>query len=143
MWLNYRKILEAFSSYWLKELENSNMLFDITNEYPDEYYEYYSDDLSLYFFTTKSYDDVKNIIEVIAFEVPYEINEVNNFLDKSFYINLDEVISDNDIRIVIWYKSITFWLKIKKDVYNDVKDILLNIDKQDPLPENNKEEELN
>jgi len=108
----------------------------LTDEYPDDYYEYYSKDLTLYFFTTKSYEEVKNIMEVISYEVPYKINEINNFLDKSFYINLDKSISDNSIRLVISYKSITFWLKIKKDVYNDVKEKLKQIEKPTLIDEN-------
>ena len=129
LWKNYRTILNAFNDYDLEELELKSNLFDITDEYPDDYYEYYSKDITLYLFTSRSYDDVKNIMWAISFDIPFEINELNNFLDKSFYINLDESISDSYVRLVISYKSITFWLKIKKDLYNDVKEKLIKIDK--------------
>lgn len=135
LWKNYKIILDAFSKYTLEKLEMNSNLFDLTDEYPDPYYEYYSKDLTLYLFTTKSYNDVKDIINIISYDVPYKINEVNNFLDKSFYINLDEKISDNFVRLVISYKSITFWLKIKKDVYNDVKETLKQIDSTTEITE--------
>jgi hypothetical protein len=57
---------------------NAN-LFDLTNEYPDEYLEYYSKDLTLYFFTTKRYTDLKDIFNVLSEELPFDINEINNF----------------------------------------------------------------
>lgn len=132
---NYLDIIRLFWIYDLKLLELNTNLFDLTDEYPDPYYEYYSKDLTLYLFTTKSYNDVKDIINIISYDVPYKINEVNNFLDKSFYINLDEKISDNFVRLVISYKSITFWLKIKKDVYNDVKETLKQIDSTTEITE--------
>ena len=143
LWKNYKTILNSFiNKYDLSKLELNWNLFDLTDEYPNEYYEYYSPDLTLYLFIGKSYTEVKDIIDVISYEIPYELNEVNNFLDNSFYINLDERISDNFIRIVIWYKSITFWLKIKKDVYNEVKEILKQIPtkSENPTIEENSEQ---
>jgi len=124
LWKNYTDIINAFSKYKMKKLKVETSLFDLTDEYPDNYYEYYSKELTIYLFTTKSYEEVKDIIKVISYEVPYEINEVNNFLDKSFYINLKKEIKDNNIRLVVSKKNITFWLKIKKNVYNDIKKIL-------------------
>jgi len=124
LWKNYKDILYIFSKYNLSKLEIEWNLFDLTNEYPDNYYEYYSPNLTLYLFTTKSYEEVKDIMKVISYEVPYTIKEINNFEDKSFYINLKENINDNNIRVVISRKNIVFWLKIKKNSYNDIKEIL-------------------
>ncbi len=124
LWKNYKDILYSFSKYRLVKLDLESNLFDLTNEYPDKYYEYYSPELTLYFFTTKNYEEVRDIMRVISYELPYKINEVNNFLDNSFYINLKDNINDKNIRIVISIKNITFWLKIKKNSYNEIKKIL-------------------
>ena len=58
LWKNYQKLLDLFAKFSLKPIELTNNLFDLTNEYPDEYYEYYSKDLTLYFFDTKTYNEV-------------------------------------------------------------------------------------
>jgi|TARA_Y100001960_G_scaffold324040_1_gene403572 hypothetical protein len=68
-----------FSQYDLKKIELNSNLFDLTNEYPDDYFEYYSKDLTLYFFPTKRYNEVYDIFHVLTFELPIELNKVNNF----------------------------------------------------------------
>ena len=118
------KFLELFSDFKLQELEEKTSLFDITTEYPDQYYEFYTRDISLYIFPSKNYKEVKSIFEVLAFELPYTVNEVNNFWEASFYINLDKSHDDGVVRIVLQSKKRVFWLKIKKDRYNSVKRIL-------------------
>jgi hypothetical protein len=60
----------------------------------------------------------------LEYELPFTINEINNFWDKSFYINLNSDINDNIVRIVITNNWIVFWLKIKKNEYNLVKEKL-------------------
>lgn len=124
LWKNYRDILSLFSSYNLQELEINTSLFDVTTEYPDNYIEYYSKELTLYFFPTKTYSQVYDIFKVLEYELPFNINPVNNFWDKSFYINLDNDINDNIIRIVISYKWISFWIKTKKNEYSLIKEKL-------------------
>lgn len=119
-----KDILKLFEEYDLKLLSKHASLFDLTTEYPDEYFEYYSNDVVLYFFSTKSYSEVFDIFEVLAYELPYDINEVNNFWQSSFYLNLKEVYTDDFIRLVVQYKNKAFWLKINKDTYNEVKQIL-------------------
>jgi len=79
---------------------NSN-LFDLTDEYPDNYFEYYSKDLVLYFFPTKTYNELVDIFSVLDDELPFTLNKLNNFWDSSFYINLDENIKDRFVRLVI------------------------------------------
>lgn len=101
---NYQIILEGFSKYNFDEIELTTNLFDITNEYPDDYYEFYSKDLTLYFFDTKTYSEVKDIFDVLSYDVSFSVNEVDNFANASFYINLNEDIQDNYIRIVMNYK---------------------------------------
>lgn len=101
---NYQVILDGFSQFNFESIELTTNLFDITNEYPDDYYEFYSKDLTLYFFDTKTYSEVKDIFQVLSYDVSFTINEVNNFVDASFFINLDEDIQDNFVRIVANYK---------------------------------------
>ena len=122
---NYQDILNKFWEYNLGKLELRSNLFDVTNEYPDEYYEYYSRDLILYIFPTKTYSEMLDIFKVQP-ELPIEINQVNNFGDNSFFINLVPK-DENHVRLVVSHKSSLFWLKIKKDEYTKVKQILNNL----------------
>jgi len=124
LWKNYKLILDLFSIYNLKKLDINSNLFDLTDEYPDNYFEYYSKDLTLYLFPTKNYTELYDIFSVLTNELPITINEVNNFWDNSFYINLDNDIQDRFIRVVISYRGVVFWLKIKKNEYNLVKEKL-------------------
>lgn len=124
LWRNYIEILDIFSNYDFQELELNTNLFDITDEYPDNYIEYYSRDLTLYFFPTKWYKEVYDIFSVLEFELPFKINETNNFWEKSFFINLNQDISDSFVRVVISHKWVVFWLKIKKNEYNLIKEKL-------------------
>ncbi|MDP2091151.1 MAG: hypothetical protein Q8K30_06170 [Candidatus Gracilibacteria bacterium] len=118
---NYLDILELFSSYSINKLHVNSYLFDITDEYPDNYYEYYSKDLTLYLFPTKTYKEVFDIFSVLSTELPFKINEVNNFGEKSFYINLNKDISDRFIRMLISDKGIVFGVKVEKTQYDIVK----------------------
>jgi hypothetical protein len=45
-----KNILGSFKKYSLKEVELHSRLFDLTDEYPDKYFEYYGKDITLYFF---------------------------------------------------------------------------------------------
>lgn len=124
LWNNYTEILELFSSYDLKQLELNTNLFDITSEYPDQYYEFYSPNLTVYFFQSKRFDELFDIFDYLQKQTPYSINSLNNFGKSSFYINLDEQIVDNFIRIIIEHKGVVFWIKVHKDEYQNVKNIL-------------------
>lgn len=117
-------LLTKFREYSLKEVELHPRLFDLTSEYPDNYFEYYSDYLTLYFFGNKPYINIKDIFDVLTYELPFTVNEVNNFWDKSFYINLKEDFQDDMIRIVFLYKNRTIWVKVKKDFYSHIKEKL-------------------
>lgn len=121
---NYQVILDGFSQFNFESIELTTNLFDITNEYPDDYYEFYSKDLTLYFFDTKTYSEVKDIFQVLSYDVSFTINEVNNFVDASFFINLDEDIQDNFVRIVANYKWVVVGLKVKREQYPQIKKIL-------------------
>lgn len=123
----YKQILDIFSTFNLNKLELHSNLFDITDEYPDKYDEYYWENLTLYFFNTKQFGDIYDIFKVLEDELPYSINQVDNFGEKSFYINLDTDIQDNFIRLVISYKSKVFWIKIKQQDYKLIKIKLQNL----------------
>lgn len=140
LWKNYTDIIDIFSIYKLEKLELNSNLFDITDEYPDNYFEYYSKDLTLYLFPTKTYKEVYDIFSILKDELPYNINEINNFWDNSFYINLDKDIEDNFIRLLISKKWIVFWLKIRKTEYGLVKEKLSWINETKQIEE--KKEEL-
>lgn len=121
LWKSYLDIVDLFSIYELKKLEVNSTLFDLTDEYPDKYYEFYSKGLTLYLFPTKSYNDLYDIFWILKDELPFSLKEVNNFWNKSFYINLDKNIEDRFIRMIISNNGITFWLKIKRNEYSLVK----------------------
>lgn len=108
----------------LSQSDQTISLFDITTEYPDPYHEYANKHLSFYIFPTKTYGEVYNIFEVLRYELPYSLNKTNNFGSSSFYINLEWAYDDQKVRIVFEHESRAFWLKIKKDSYNTVKQIL-------------------
>lgn len=126
-----QEVLGLFKDFNLVEKEKSenSSLFGLTNEYPYEYKEFYSKEkkMTLYIFEWKLYDDILNIFDVISYNLYFKIKKVNNFWDKSFFINLEPDLDDNYIRFVFSYKNKNFWLKIKKDWYNDVKVIMKSL----------------
>ncbi len=124
LWKNYKEIIDLFSIYKLIKLELNSGLFDLTDEYPDNYFEYYSKDLTLYLFPTKTYNDLFDIFSILDDELPFSLNEVNNFGDNSFYINLNKDIEDRFVRLIISNKWVVFGLKIKKTEYDLVKEKL-------------------
>lgn len=113
--------LESFNLQWIPPNE---LLFSITSEYPDPYLEWFSESLSLYSFPTKDLRDIYDIFDVLSFELPISLNQVNNFWTQSFFINMDEDWQDDFIRIVFEYENKVFWLKIKKLHYNEVRNAL-------------------
>ncbi len=119
-----KDILNKFREFKLKKLELHPRLFDLTTEYPNKYIEYYSEYLTLYFFGNEPYEKLKDVFNVLTYELPFSINEVNNFWNKSFYINLNKDFNDNQIRIVFLYKNRTFWVKVSKKLYSIVKEKL-------------------
>lgn len=127
LWKWYQDILNMFSGYNLSKLDVNANLFDLTNEYPDEYYEFYSPKFTLYFFTSKTYNQVYDIFSILQSELPFKVNPTNTFWDKSFFINFNKDVNDETIRIVVLKDWIVFWLKVKSDEYNNIKQILQNL----------------
>ena len=127
LWRKYQDIIWVFSSYYdLQKIEFNSSLFELTTEYPDYFYEYYHRDVTLYLFPTRTYEQIFYIFEYLSMSLPFSLNEVNNFWTASFYINMEEDVDDGFVRVVVSLDGITFWLKIKKDEYNRVKEILLS-----------------
>ena len=79
-----------------------------------------------YFFTTKNYKEVYDIFDVLQLELPFKINAMNNFWEKSFYINFNKDVNDA-VRMVILHKWIVFWLKVDKNEYSKIKQRLQNL----------------
>lgn len=125
-----QNFLELFETQEFKEISLHSSLFWLTTEYPDPYYEFESNDLTLYIFPTKNYSELKNIFTVLKFDLPFELNETNSFWEKSFFINLSSSFTDDTVRIVLEHEKKLFWLKIKKDSYNTIKQVLLSLKNQ-------------
>lgn len=123
LWSSWQKIYDIFSWFSLTELKTHSSLMDVTSEYPDKYFEYYDLDLTLYIFPTKWYSEVKEIFDLVQEDDVYTVNEVDNFGDESFYINL-VWIDDWYVRVIVSSNGVVFWLKILKNQYNNVKGIL-------------------
>ena len=118
------RILDYFAEYNLSSVNPEEYLFSVTPEYPDPFLQWQSSDISFYSFPTKSFRDVYDIFDVLAFELPMYTNQVNNFWDKSFFINMESGWHDWYVRIVFEYQSEVFWLKIKNLHYNAIRDKL-------------------
>lgn len=125
------EVLDTLSEVFvLRENQEGEILFWITDEYPDLYREYTNAHMSLYMFSTQRYTPIKNIFEVLSFELPIELNEVNNIWDASFFINMSSGFDDGLVRIVFEHQNYAFWLKIKKDNYNRTKNALEQLQAQ-------------
>lgn len=120
-------VLNAFKDYKLKRLLVHPSLFDMTTEFPDDYFEYYSENLTLYIFPTKNYKETVSIFEAFATELPFLLNKTDSIGTNSFFINVKPEFQDDYVRIVFEYKQKVFWLKIKKDEYNTARNVIKNI----------------
>ena len=117
-------IVDYLWSYNLESVNSEEYLFSVTPEYPDPFLQWYSSDVNFYTFPTKTYRDLFDIFDVLGFELPIYINEVNNFWEKSFFINMENGWEDWFVRIVFEYENEVFWLKIKNLHYNAIRDML-------------------
>ena len=123
LWIWGQEIYNLFSEYNLTELQQHSALMDVTSEYPDTYFEYYTLDLTLYIFPTKGYSEIIEIFKLVQSDDIYTINELDNFWEESFYINLSWI-DDGYVRLIISSNGVVFWLKIAQNQYNNVKKIL-------------------
>lgn len=117
-------ILSLLEQYALDSIKPEEYLFSVTREFPDPFLQWYSSDVSFYSFPTKWYREVFDIFDVLSFELPISLNQVNNIGDKSFFINMDSGWDDSFVRVVFEYENEAFWLKIKNIHYNAIRDLL-------------------
>lgn len=117
-------IYAKFQDYDLYKVNFKWRLFNLLDEHTLNYEEYAGEKFNLYFFRWDSYEKIINYIEGSSTIWLYEIKEVNNFWNKSFYIN--SFAEDYLVRIVIEYKWNIFGLSIDKSLYNEIKNILIN-----------------
>lgn len=123
------RILQKFSEYNLQEkvYDEYYEIFDITNEYPNRYVTYLSNDLEIYFFQSSNFEEFYNIFELLSKDMmvkDFELNRLDNFLRKSFFINIKP--SDDKVRLVVDDGNIVFWIRVQKKNYDDIKKILQN-----------------
>lgn len=118
------ELLLYFEEFDLESINPENYLFWVTSEYPDPFLQWFSDRIIFYSFPTKVYRDIYDIFDVLSFDLPISLNEINNFWSQSFFINMDQDWEDDFIRIVFEYQNEVFWLKIKNIYYNEVREIL-------------------
>jgi len=97
-------------------------IFGITDEYLKKYETYTSDNLEIYYFPETNFDEAYNFFETLTFDLPITLNRLNNFWQRSFYLN--KKTSDDFVRVVIKYDNKIFWLKIKNIYYNEIRKIL-------------------
>ena len=122
-----KEVLFLFKEFSFTKLLSHSSLLGITDEFPDEYFEYYSPDVTLLMFSNSEYADVKEKLTLIWDLENFSINEIDNFGEESFYINMDEWSDDGNVRVILTNKWKVFWLKISKNEYNNVKRILEDI----------------
>lgn len=120
-------ILNAFSAeeYDVSEEKDRDDLLDIAWEYPDEYFQYSNDNSDLYILSTREYDEVLDIFTVLEYDMPFSLNVLDNFWEKSFFINLDR--PDNKVRFIFEHEKQVYGIKVKKGDYAIVKNIINNL----------------
>jgi len=120
---------KIYSKFWennFTKLESHSNLMDVTSEYPDNYFEYYSSNLTIYFFPTKNYKELRDIFRIESEWGLFKLNELDNFWDESFYINLLEEYNDDFIRFIYTKGNDVIWIKVSKNEYNLLKNIINN-----------------
>ncbi|MDQ7009842.1 MAG: hypothetical protein Q9M94_06115 [Candidatus Gracilibacteria bacterium] len=118
------KFYVKFGNTYFTQLEEHSSLMGVTSEYPDKYFEYYNSELTLYFFPTKSYKEVREIFEIESYGTIFSINELDNFGEESFYINLGEGYKDDYIRFIYSKDNNVVGIKVSKNEYNSIKNII-------------------
>lgn len=114
-WINFNK--KNYNEYY--------KIFWITDEYLNKYLTLNSSNIEIYYFPNTNFLDLYNFFEAVSYDSPININRIDNFWNKSFYINLDN--SDDFVRIIFETDNKIFGLKMKKNYYNSVKNVLNNL----------------
>jgi hypothetical protein len=79
------------------------------------------DKFDIYVFWEGKYEDIFSFFDVRADETWLISNVVNNFAERSFYLNEE---SKNTVRIVLEKEYNTYWFVIPSENYNYLKEIL-------------------
>lgn len=116
-----RKILDSFdATYSLVETEFPSNIYGLIFDYEADFWKYSSWKLDLYFFWETPYEDVKNHLIDSSVDTWIIINEVNNFWEKSLYVNWENHL----VRLLIEQNGYTFSVEVLKTEYETVKNIL-------------------
>ncbi len=107
-----------YKPYW-----DDYMMFGFTDEYPNKYLTYNAWKFEIYFFVDDNFDKVYDFFELLSKDLNFEVKKTNNFWNRSFYINTTDA---KFIKVIVKSWDKLFWLNIKKQYYNEVKDILKN-----------------
>lgn len=116
----YRDILSLFKDYSFQDwfYEEYFEIFGLTYEYPQEYVVLQSDKIELYLFNNSNYSEMSNFFELLKY-LWYTLNYVDNFWNRSFFINLDS--PDWYVRLVIESGDLALWIKLHKDDYDNFR----------------------
>lgn len=115
-----RNFLLSFSEFDLSEKDSPSNLFWFIFDYEKDFWKYSSDKIDLYFMWDVSYNEIKTFLESNPASNWYTINEVNNFWEKSLYINKEPFI----VRLLLEVNSRVYMLEVIKPEYEKVKQIL-------------------
>lgn len=91
-------------------------------DYYDNFLIKKSDKFDIYVFWENKYEEIFSFFDVRSDETKKEINAVNNFWERSFYLNEWEV--NNTVRIVLEKDYNTYWFVVSKENYPLLKEIL-------------------
>lgn len=115
---------EIFLSKFEWDFREKTKIEDIMSSNID-YYETFLkrsfDKYDVYVFGEGKYEDIFSFFDVRADETGLTSNVVNNFWDRSFYLNEE---SKNTVRIVLETEYNTYWFVVPSENYNYLKEIL-------------------
>lgn len=117
----------VFDAFWWenfqeKEYDDFFKIFSITDEFPGKYLTYNTSNFEIYFFVESSYEELYSFFDIVSYDFPFSLNQTNSFWRRSFFINLDQW--DDFVRLIIENEKKVFGLKIQKNYYNQVKQVL-------------------
>lgn len=118
-------VFEKFPWYDFKYKSYSDnyMMFWFTDEYAKKYLTYNAWKFEIYFYVEDNFDKVYDFFDVLSKELNFEVKKQDNFWNRSFYVNTTDA---KFVKVVIKSWNKLFWLNIKKQYYNEVKNILKN-----------------
>lgn len=113
--------LNKFDTFFLSKQEKYTPLLWLFRDYPVKYWLFSSSSLEIYTFWENQYDYVLNYLKEKQNQAFWEVNEVNNFWDKSFYFNKIEW----KVSLFLEKDSHTYGIFVDAKDYEIIKNILL------------------